>query len=58
MGGPYITIEMFQKLLERWLKGEPFYGTIELECENNQIYRVIKRRTMKRADVDKVLARS
>ena len=56
MGGPYIPLEMVYKLLERLLKEDKFFGRIELECENSQIFRISKHETMKRPDVDRVLA--
>ena len=56
MGGPYIPLEMVYKLLERLLKEDKFFGRIELECENSEIFRISKHETMKRHDVDRVLA--
>ena len=57
MGGPYIPLEMVQKVLERVLKNDKtMYGTIELECENGQVYRISTHETMKRAEVEKYLA--
>ena len=55
MGGPYISLEQAKSLLERWLEGEPFFGKIVLECENNQIFRIEKDATFKKIDVDRVL---
>ena len=57
MGGPYIPLETVQKVLERMLKkDQTFYGKIELECENGQVYRINRHETMKRAEVEKFLA--
>lgn len=55
MGGPYISLDMAMKLIERLFSREPFFGKIVLECENSQIYRVNEDRTRKRIDVERVL---
>ena len=56
MGGPYIPLELVKKLLERLLKEGRFFGKIELECEDSQVYRISKYETMKKSEVDRVLA--
>lgn len=57
MGGPYIPLEMVLKLFPRLLKGDrPFFGRIELECENGEVYRIVKHESMKRPEAERILA--
>jgi len=56
MGGPYIPFETLQKALVKLLKGgRPFFGKIEIECENGEVCRIMKHESMKRADVERLL---
>jgi len=56
MGGPYIPFEALQKVLVKLLKGDrPFFGKIEIECENGEVYRIMKHETLKRSEVERLL---
>ena len=56
MGGPYIPFETLQKVLARLLKGgRPFYGRIEIECENGEVCRITKHESMKLPEIERIL---